>query len=533
MKKINIIATALLSLTLGLTSCGDVMDEIESLVLDRNMSPVELTAKVRNRTNVELSWNASSGANLYKIECYANDSLNFEGVTPTETVTTENTTYTFTGLEGETDYSFRVQALTDGDTSRDSKWSAAYAQTSAEQIFNEVASADLKARQVTITWPKGEAAKNIVVSHNGEVVVDHALTADEIAAGSVTITGLEPETTYTAIMYRASGKQRGKVTFKTAIELLDNDILVEAGADLASIVAGAADGSRLVIMPGTYVIPSDADGVDAGALDIDKDITFKGLRANDHPVINGRFTVSGGKKLAFEQVTLDGKGTSGDQGVNFKEAGDYDELSFNNCEIKNYTKGAIYVNVATDIKNITIDNCIYSNIECDGGDMFDCRKGVVENFSMTNTTVYNSCASRDLLRFDDSSKSFAGKKSVVLIDHCTLDGIEKEAPQKGILYVRFGGTKGNVITFTNNLVTNSVKGKMAGDKKVSTPTYKGNHYFNCSEDMFKVDTAAGTFCGDTDASNGADPQYKDAAKGNFTVGNLDVTVGDPRWQTAQ
>lgn len=529
MKKINIIATALLGLTLGLTSCGDVMDEIESLVLDRNMSPVELTAKVRNRTNVELSWNASSGANLYKIERYDNDSLNFEGVSPAETVTTENTTYTFTGLEGETDYSFRVQALTDGDSSRDSKWSEAYAQTSAEQILNDIASDDLKARQVTITWPAGEAAKDIVLTHNGEVVVDHALTADEIAAGSATITGLEPETTYTAIMYRASGKQRGKVTFKTAIELLENDILVEAGADIASIVAGAKDGSRLIIMPGTYVIPSDAEDVKAGALDIDKDITFKGLRANDHPVINGRFTISGGKKLSFEQVTLDGTGTSGDQAVSFKADGEYDELSFLNSEIKNYAKGVYYINVAADVKNITINNCIFANIECDGGDMFDCRKGCVENFSMTNSTIYNSCASRDLLRFDDSSKSFAGKKTVVLVDHCTLDGIEKDATQKGFLYVRFGGASGNSITFTNNLVTNSLKGQMAADKKVSEPIFKGNHYFNCNENMFKVDADAKIFGGDTDASNGADPQYKDAANGNFTVGNLDITAGDPRW----
>jgi hypothetical protein len=38
--------------------------------------------------------------------------------------------------------------------------------------------------------------------------------------------------------------------------------------------------------------------------------------------------------------------------------------------------------------------------------------------------------------------------------------------------------------------------------------------------------------GDTSGSNGDDPKYKDAASGDFTLGNESVAkkkVGDPRW----
>ena len=48
--------------SLTLTSCGDAMDEITSLVLDRVLSPTELKAKIKNDVNVELSWTAMQGA---------------------------------------------------------------------------------------------------------------------------------------------------------------------------------------------------------------------------------------------------------------------------------------------------------------------------------------------------------------------------------------------------------------------------------------------------------------------------------------
>ena len=45
MKQYKIITLCMMVLAAALTSCGDVDDEITSLLLNRNLSPINLTAK--------------------------------------------------------------------------------------------------------------------------------------------------------------------------------------------------------------------------------------------------------------------------------------------------------------------------------------------------------------------------------------------------------------------------------------------------------------------------------------------------------
>lgn len=524
------IAAGVLGLTMTLTSCGDVMDEITSLALDRNLSPIALTATVQNRTDVRLNWTAVNGATGYVIEQYANDSLDFEGKTAdaTYTISASDVPYTVSGLEGETKYSFRVMSVTEGDDSRNSKWSAVYVKTSPEQIFETLGDDDIKARSVTLKWPAGEEAKNIVVKDaDGNTVVDHALTSEEIAAGEATIDGLTPETAYTANMLRANGKTRATASFTTAIELLDGDVLVKAGDDLATAITNAADGARLIVMPGEYTIV-DPEGTNAASdVDLTKNITIKGLRESDRPVIKGRFTISGASNVAFDQVILDGTGTSGDQAFVYKADGNYNSLSITNSVVRNFTKGFYYISVAANVKTITVDNNVIYNIECNGGDMFDSRKGAIHNLVITNNTVYNSCAERDFIRYDDASSSFSGVSPVITIDHNTLNGVSNST-SKRLFYVRFAG---HSITFTNNIVSNTV-GMFSNQSKTNEPTFKGNYYFNAPNLL--PGGQNGRFF-DTDGKE-ADPGYADASKGNFTLSNeamIAAGVGDPRWITKQ
>ena len=157
MKAINMKTIMLGLATLALASCGDVADEITSIVYGRNFSPTNLEARVVNRTNVRLTWTPVEGATSYNIEVFANDSLSFQG-TPDKTITgitAGQIPYTVTGLYGQTQYSFRVQAITEGDASRDSKWSGAYAKTESEQILYTVKDDDITATSVTLRWPAG------------------------------------------------------------------------------------------------------------------------------------------------------------------------------------------------------------------------------------------------------------------------------------------------------------------------------------------------------------------------------------------
>jgi hypothetical protein len=168
--------------TLALASCGDVADEITSIIYGRNFSPTNLEARVVNRTNVRLTWTPVEGATSYNIEVFANDSLSFQG-TPEKTITgitNAQIPYTVTGLYGQTQYSFRVQAVTEGDQSRDSKWSGAYAKTESEQILFNVADDDITANSVTLRWPAGEEADLITLNPGG---ITHTVTAAEVAAG--------------------------------------------------------------------------------------------------------------------------------------------------------------------------------------------------------------------------------------------------------------------------------------------------------------------------------------------------------------
>ena len=301
MKKIYFKSIVFGLATVALASCSDVADEITSIVYNRNFSPTSVEAKVRNRTNIELSWNLGDGVTNYNVEVYANDSLTFAG-SPVKSfsVSPDEVPVLIKGLEGETQYSFRVQA-TDGNSSRDSKWSSAYAKTEAEQIFKNVAEEDIKGSSVTLRWTAGEQAATIVLTP-GDIV--YKVTADDIAAGAATVTGLTPETEYKALLKSASGKTRGTITFKTGIDLADTDILVKAGDDISAAIKNAPEGYRLVVEPGEYGIATD-EAEFGGSVTISKKLTIKGLRQNEHPVIKGRFKVEA--PLTIDQCTLDGK----------------------------------------------------------------------------------------------------------------------------------------------------------------------------------------------------------------------------------
>ena len=518
MRKIYFKSIVLGLATVALASCSDVADEITSIVYNRNFSPTSVEAKVRNRTNIELSWNLGDGVTNYNVEVYANDSLTFAG-SPVQSfsVAPDEVPVLIKGLEGETQYSFRVQA-TDGNASRDSKWSGAYAKTEAEQIFKNVAEEDIKGTSVTLRWTAGEKAATIVLTP-GDIVYN--VTDDDIAAGAATVTGLTPETEYTALLKSATGKTRGTITFKTGIDLADTDILVKAGDDIAAAIKDAPEGYRLIVEPGEYGIATE-EAAFGGSITISKQLTIKGLRQNEHPVIKGRFKVEA--PFAVDQVTLDGTGTDGGQCFDFTAEGEVESLTVTNSEVKNYTKGFFYINKAVLVNTITIDGNIISNIECDGGDLFDCRKGGYNKFDLKNNTIYNSAKGRDFVRMDDASKSITATP-VITIDHNTIVGACNDAAKR-ILYVRFAG---NTINFTNNIVASSA-GNFSNQAKTAEPTFSNNIYFEADGFVTAGANANALF---VDAAGTIlDPQFKDAANGDFTIGNdnvKDKKAGDPRW----
>ncbi len=493
-----------------LAACSEPADELTSVTYDRNFSPTSVEAKVRNRTNVLLTWNAGSGVSEYAIQVYANDSLSYDFTqTPEQTLSVSGdvNTVTIEGLMGETKYSFYVMAKSE-DASRNSKWQGAFAETDTEQIFKTVDESDIKAESVTLRWTAGQKADLITLTPGD---ITHTVTADEITAGAATITGLTPETEYTAVL-SYTGKTRGKISFKTGVKLEDTDILVKEGDDLSEAISAAPEGYRLVLMPGTYSAPVN-EGV-VGKFTISKDLSIKGLRASEHPVINGIFAITEGASLDIDQVSITAEGTDGNQVFNFTDAVAYDHFSITNSEVKGHSsiKGFYYLaKSGQSINSITIENCVVNNIICSGGDLFDARSGDVGALNILNSTFYNCATERDVVR-DNKKCTMA-----VTIDHCTFYNVlGNETTSKRFFNIQ---SKTTTVSFTNNIVYKMNGATNHGN--LQTPTFDNNVYYETAN--FVAYDTAGTE---------ADPQFKDPENGDFTIGNLSVSdkkVGDPRW----
>ncbi len=509
--------------TLALTSCDDAMDEITSIVLNRDFAPIGLEAKSATENSITLEWTKSHDNVTYTIELFADDSLTFEGTASNTYTDIEATKLKISGLVYDTKYSARVMTIDNDDPNRNSKWSNVFFRTSAQQIFETPTENDIADRSVIMTWPAGEAATTVRVYVDDNLVKEQPVTADEVNEGKVVVTGLEPETAYTIRLYNGE-KQRGSKDITTIADL-NGATLVHEGDDLRTLIEAAKDGDVFALYGGTHIIPdSDTEGK-ASSVKVTKSITIKGIYPTNVPVIKGRFEIYDGASLDISQVVIDGiDNSTTDQAFNFKTAdATYPRLRVENAEIKNFGKGVYYLNVAATVQELTFYNCLIHDIVCDGGDMFDCRKGRIDALNFQQCTIYNSCAARDFIRMDDASA--LGGTPTITVDHCTIDGCANGG--KRMLYVRYVG---NVINWTNNLVTNTAA-VWSNQSKTGVPQFQNNAYFNCAKlNIADVEGKTNMFA--DEAGKEANPQYKDAANGDFTVGNESVSklgVGDPRW----
>lgn len=539
MKK-SLLYTCLLGLgTLTLTSCSEI-EEITDIIYGRVFSPTDLEAKNIKETTADLFWNASKGASSYVVEVYQDDSLTFAGE-PVMEIEGSNNARSLSGLIYDTDYSVKVYAKDQNNASRDSKASELYFRTSPQQILNSIKEDDILDRSVSVSWPEEEkAVSRIIISdyETGEEVATHEITDAEREAAKATVEGLNPETKYSVkLYYVANGiqKERGSKTFTTIVDL-NGAIIVSPEDNIQSIIRDAKDGDVFALKPGKFVVKSSSEdeSITAGSVVVSKNVTIKGIYPTKVPTINGRFEIQDGATLEISQVNLDGKGTSGDQCFNVKGT-QVGGIKVSNSEIKNYVKGVYYVNVAAKIPYITFENCLIHNITCDGGDMFDCRKGCIEALTFSKSTIYGSCAARDFIRYDDAAASFDNAPSVIKVDQCTIDAAANGSGKR-LLYVRYGGKndpKSTSIIWTNNLVTNTV-GVWSNQASTPTPDFGMNNVYSGCTKLNVLDGAEGgkTNLFIDEKGTTADPKYKNAEEGDFTITNESVSklkVGDPRW----
>ncbi|NDV77978.1 DUF4957 domain-containing protein [Dysgonomonas sp. 511] len=510
-KLTNLIYLLGLSLVTILAGCSDPDDEIKTIDYDRLFSPTEMSARVINRLEVRLSWAKNvKNADSYTIEIYENGDLDFSGE-PVKVLTGINENpMTITGLESETSYSIRIQAVS--ATIPSSKWIAATVTTDGEQIISSVD--NITETGATINWTPGESADAIILTPGN---LSFPITASDVAAGKITVTGLESNTRYTAKLMNGT-KSRGTTTFTTLVDP-NAAIIVEPGDDLQTVLTNAASGKVLAMKPGTYG--------EAKKIIVNKDVEIKAYYADqDKPVINANISLEDGAKLLLENIVLDGANTDANQAIMFNTAEtSYGDLTIENCVIRNHEKGLYYLNKASSVSSITINNTIIHNIVCTGGDLLDSRVGGISAITLTNSTIYKSCTARDLIRYDDASANFSSVTPLITVENCTLDGV-CNSTDKRILYVRF---KNHSISFKNNIVSNSAGGIFSDNSATATPAFSGNTYFKSPNFLQSSSTSTKAKFYDGSSPSTLDPGYVDAANGDFTVTNIDVAGGDPRW----
>lgn len=486
------------------TGCSEPDDEIKEIDYVRLFSPTDFEAKVVNRTSVRLTWNLIKNADSYNVELFDNE--NFTG-TPSVTVNNvTETPYIVEGLDGDKSYWIRIQAVSDKKAA--SKWAESTFKTDTEQIFLSFQDNDIKATEVTFRWEAGKTATEIVLAPGN---IKHTVTSDEIVAGVATVKGLTGETKYTATLMNGA-KIRGKVEFTTLIDLGDA-IGVHEGDDLIAILDAANDGDSFVVFPGTYAI---------GDYTLTKSVSVAGYKANEKPVIEGRF-ICGSTVNSFilKTLILDGKGET----FNVFEVAagcNINSLSITGCDIRNYSRALIYNNTgSTTLGDVLISDCIVTDIEGDGGDGIDIRTGSLKSLTIEKTTFNKGF--RSFLRLQ--AKADVVIKNSTFYQVCTIDN----SNNTGLFRSSTGGTfnVSNCLFVATGVATPAAASSgnwcKSGNMKATT-TYSGNVYFNCQN----LWVGQYTNPADCDAKE-IDPQFKDPAKGDFTVQNIDVNAGDPRW----
>ncbi|MBF4518913.1 DUF4957 domain-containing protein [Flavobacterium sp. ANB] len=511
---------ATLVLAFAISSCESYNEGLlDSVGNTREFSPLGLTAKIKNQTTVELNWTLKQQevADHFVVEFSADDP-EFKTIYKTMNVTQQQLPIQV-ALEGETVYSIRVKSV--GTTGlADSSWSVITATTLSEQIFFPVLETDIEGASATLRWTPNSNVTQITTAPGN---ITHTITAAEKTAGVATVTGLTGDTFYTATLLNGT-KTRGTATFTTGVDVSTGTV-VNPEDNLNVIITQAAPGAKLYLMPGDY-------NAYVGDIILTKPVTIRGVKRYNKPLVNVTFTAAAGASaISLIDLDLDGTGITNSALLTITGASSiYNDILISGCKVHDFARALVSANAsATKVKSLVVDNSIVTNVNTNvGADFIDFRNTYVTDIILKNSTFNNCSTARDFVRADAVAPangfSGTGLNTNVLIDKCTLYKVSSTAAPKRILYVRFSA---NTSAVRNTLIaeTTAIYTNQAG---TTAPIFTQNYYYNAPSFMDttialnKVDAAGIT----------ANPQFTNAATGDFTIGNQtlkDNAIGDPRW----
>ena len=508
--------------------------------LPRQFKPGDISI-IAGETEAKLSWSPSlftTGKNVtYTVEVSKDPS--FQGtIDLTKVVERAEVVLTDNDLQIKEDYYARVKANKNGSTEESGWVSSNSFRITGEQIFLPIAPATLKDKSVELRWRPTDGLTKIVLTPQAGTPVDVAITANDITAAAKQLTGLTPNTDYTAEIY-AGTKIKGTISFKTKEPSIFT-IELAPGDDLIAALDNAANNDVIGLAPGTYDA-SAANLVIAG-----KHVTIQSISGdyNNTKVLFKEVNLRGtGAGVKISGIEFDG--TPGAAGYFLNLTGlnaDGDAATFTSILVENskihgtansLLRGNRAGNNAHKIDFIKFDNNIISDNGSGSFDYILLDKMEFNRLEIKNSTIYN--AGRRLISW---ATNITAPRPVILIDGVTINGLGYGGRNDVLL-----DANANPVDFTlqNSIIANIPKAGEVGARAFRA-TAAGASINITNNNMFNISTGGATPAALTFPVAPANNQTIDLgwtpATTNFslpadpalrTASTSNGPIGDPRW----
>lgn len=518
------------------TACTETNDWDVDPAYDRLFHSSKLTVSA-GEDNAEVTFKKMPNAEYYVIEI-STDTL-YDDVETTEhsvvyggeednRITTSP--YTITGLEGSTKYFLRIKSCaTTGKGSTwkyldDTEYNYSFT-TKAEQIITDVVPGSNK---VLVNFTAGKQLTKAQVVKDDEVISEKDVTADEVAAGTLTIGGLQAKTSYTVQLLNGENV-RGKMKFKTTEAYPEGYevITLAEGDDVRALLQNAATDKVVVVFPQGMNFTATSSEAAVANIKIPeniKSIYFWGAAGDTKPSL--KF-----KGVSFESSSMDivrfynldiqfGKENDG---YVMNQSGTFamNSLEMEKCNVHDIRGIFRFQNIVnSSVQNIKINDCVLTNIGSYGvvntKDQTTLTLGAV---NITNST-FNTISS---VLTNTSQPNFS-----ISLDHCTI----WNCVPAGKPYFDVQKKEGVTVACTYSLIGlfykakegETVKGNSMKDIDAEGTVYTSDFTWNVNYEI-------GSQISETSAQLWNNPATKD---GDFTVKNTTYkNLGDPRWIPAE
>lgn len=439
--------------------------------------------------------------------------------------------YTMTGLEGSTKYYFRIKSCaTNGKGSTwkylDDTESNYSFTTKSEQIILDVVPGS---KTVKVSFKAGKQITEAQIVKDDEVLVSQPVTADEVAAGELTISGLNAKTSYTVQLLNGENV-RGKMKFTTTEPFPDGYevINVAAGDDVKDLLANATSDKVVVVFPQGMEYTALNEEAQTSTIKVPeniKSVYFWGAAGESKATVKFKgvsFESSSMDVVRFYNLNLQYSANSDGYVLNQSGTFTLNSLEMEKCDVKDIRGIFRFQSIVNSTVNaIKINDCVLTNIGTYGiVNTKDQKSLTLGTVSITNSTL-NTINS---VLTNTSQANFS-----ITLDHCTIwNCVPATKP-----YFDLQKQTGVTVACTNSLIgayydfkdaAQTVKGSSLKDIDATGTVYTSDFNWNNGYEI-------GSQISETSAQLWANPAKTGA---DFTVQNSSYkNLGDPRWIPAE